>query len=358
MHRQLRFQLAALLLFGPAAHAITIYVTYGSDVPTAAQTIFNQVVANYDAEFTNVTLTGANTGSTGQVNLTVDWGATGLGQSQTNYVYVSYSTWRNAMLSDSTANPGNTDLASGYASLPSSNPLGSNTCDPSTYAGCVELTSANARALGITQSQVAFGCINPSVSCSTLQPDSTLTFTNQANVFDFAGGLFNFQNVAEHELDEALAVNSTLTGLAVGAALPTDYASEDYFRYTPAGGVCNGVVQASTARCFSTGGSDTVYFSPDGGVTDVAQFFQGANADRNDWIYGSTSCSFPPGPYVQDAYSCATTVAPNITPGGAATPELAVLNTLGFNSSAPEPGTMALIAAGIGALLIRRKRAI
>lgn len=370
MHSHFRMLLALVLLNAPAAKAISIIVTYGQGgnaVPSGAQAIFNQVIANYDAEFSNVTLTGANTGSTGQVNIDVSFGSTNLGESSTNTVLVNYATWKNAMNADSTANLTNTPLAEGAASLPGTNPLpDSGPCTSLDKTGCVVLTSADARALGITQSNVVSGCINPSSNCNVLGPDSTITISNSQCYFDdtvdnpggCGGGGYNAQDVFEHELDEALAVDSTLTGLANGASLPSNFAAEDYFRYT-ATTSCNTVTVPADTRCVSTTGSDNIYFSPDGGVTNVAQFFQnGSGADRNDWIYGSTSCDFTSqsGPYVQDAYACPGTTAPSIQLGNA-TPELTVLNTLGFNSVVvPEPSTWALAACALGLILLRRKR--
>jgi hypothetical protein len=360
--------LIALFALPPAAQAIAINVVFGTGgnaVPTGAQAIVNQVVGNYDAMFSNITLTGANAASTGQVNVTVDFGSTGLGQSNTNYVYVTYSTWTAALQNNQTANPSNTYAVAGYNSLPGTNPYGPSTCDSSTLAGCVVLTSANARAIGITTGQVVTGCLNPEVSCSTLGPDSVITLSNTQCYFDdtvdtpggCGGGGYNLQNVFEHELDEALAVDSTLSGLADGAALPNNFAAEDYFRYTAITS-CNGATVTVGSLCLSTTATDNVYFSYNGGAANIGQFYQGSGGDRNDWIYGSTTCgAFPPGPYVQDAYACPGTTAANIIPGGSVTPELQVLETLGYDSvTTPEPGTLALLGLGLAAILVRRKR--
>ena len=362
--------LAGALLGSPAARAITINVTYGTGanaVPAGAQAIFNQVVANYDAMFSNATLTGPNTVNTGAVNIQVNFGSTGLGESTTNEVAVSYGSWTGALSADSSANPANLYLADAVSSLPLNNPFGSNTCNPSTFSGCVILNSADARAIGITSGEVVGGCLNPSVLCSTPGPDSTLTFSNSICYFDdtidnpggCTGNTYNLQNVAEHELDEALGISSTLTGLANNAALPSNFAAEDYFRFT-ANSSCNGSAATAGTRCLSTTPGDNIYFSYDNGATDVADFFQGPGADRNDWVYGQGgNCgSFPPGPYVQDAFACPGTTAPNIQPGGPVTPEQIVLNTLGYDaaqSAAPEPGSILLIGCGLAAVCLRKR---
>ena len=364
--------LAGALLCSPVAHAIDINVTYGTGanaVPAGAQAIFNQIVANYDAMFSNATLTGSNGANTGQINLLVNFGATGLGESSTNEVAVSYTTWKADLAADASANPGNLYLADSVASLPASNPFGSNTCDSSTFNSCVILNSADARAIGVTTGQVVGGCLNPSFNCGTLGPDSTLTFSNSICYFDdtidnpggCTGNTYNLQNVAEHELDEALGISSTLTGLADNAALPTRFAAEDYFRFT-ATSSCNGSATTAGSRCLSTTPGDNIYFSYNNGVTDVAEFFQGPDADRNDWIYGQEgNCSFgaSPGPYVQDAFACPGTSAPNIQLGGQVTPEQIVLNALGYNSAqsaTPEPASIFLIGCGAAVLCAQRRR--
>jgi hypothetical protein len=213
--------------------AITIITTFESSVPVAAQTAFNNVALTYDAMFSNPIT----------VMIDVAFGATGLGSSSTYIDTVSYSDWRSAMIADSSANPGNAYLAAGVATLPAANPLGS---------GNAILTFADAMALGFSVSPVTY--------------DSTLTFSNAANTFEYNGiaapGLYDFQDVAEHELDEALGIGSALTGIANGGALPRNFAVEDYFRYNALG-----------ARFLTTSSSAVVYFAYNG-VTDVAQFNQ------------------------------------------------------------------------------------
>ena len=270
-----------------------INVTYDSSVPAAAQTAFNNLISTYEGVFTtNIT-----------VNIDVAFGNTGLGSSFTELAGESYSAWREAMIANATANPGNAYLAAAAASLPANDPIGQ---------GDIYLTTANARALGLTANTAV---------------DSTLTFSSSV-VFEYGGvatpGAADFLDVAAHELDEALGIGSALTGLADNAAIPSDgYVAEDYFRYSAPG-----------TRAITTNPAAVVYFSYDAGNTNVAQFNQAYSAlgdsdlDRNDWIYGNIGCPSAT-VHVQDAILCLGQAAA-IGSG----PEITVLSTLGYESSA------------------------
>ncbi len=276
-----------------AGSGFKINVTYGSSVPAAAQNAFNSLISTYESVLTsNIT-----------VNIDVNFGNTGLGSSSTQLYEASYSSWRAAMTANATSNPANTYLAAAAASLPANDPIGQ---------GHVFVTTANARALGFTA--------NASV-------DSTLTFSNSVN-FEYSGvstpGAADFLDVAAHELNEGLGIGSSLTGLANNAAIPSDgYANEDYFRYSAAG-----------TRAITTNPNAVVYFSYDGGNTNVAQFNQAYSAmgdsdlDRNDWVYGDFGCAAS-NPHVQDAILC-TGQAVTVSSG----PEFTVLEALGYESSA------------------------
>ncbi len=290
---------------------------YESGVPSAAQAAFNTVIGAYESMFSNpITIT-----------LDVQFGSTGLASSSTAVGTAAYATWRAEMIAASEADPDNAYLAAAAASLSASNPLGN---------GSVLLTYANALALGFGVPPVTY--------------DSTLTFSNTAN-FEYTGvaapGAYDFMNVAEHELNEALGITSTLTGIANGGALPSAFAALDYFRYSSSG-----------VRLVSTNPNDQVYFSYNG-ATDVAQFNQdnnaagNAGADRNDWIYGNFGCpASSPGPYIQDAIGC-----PNSAIAfGPDSPESIVLQSLGYDLAAPEPASIGLLSGGVATLgLLRRK---
>jgi Divergent InlB B-repeat domain/NHL repeat len=272
-----------------------INVTYGNTVPAAAQTAFNSLVSTYESVFTTPIT----------VNIDVNFGTTGLGASFTQQVNEPYSSWRTNMLANATANPGNTWNVAAAASLPANgDPIGN---------GSVTLNSANARALGFT---------------ANVAVDSTLTFSNKV-AFEYTGVANSqdedFLDVAAHELDEALGIGSALTGLANNASIPSsDYTAEDYFRFS-----------AAATRGITTNPTAVVYFSYDGGITEVAQFNQAYSAlgdsdlDRNDWVYGDAGCPAAT-PHVQDAILC---YGQAVAVGSG--PEIIVLNSLGYNSTPP-----------------------
>ena len=279
-----------------------INVTYGASVPAAAQAAFNSLVSTYESVFTtNIT-----------VNIDVNFGHTGLGESLTEQTDVLYSDWRAAMLANATANLGNTYAADAAASLPENDPIGN---------GNVVLNTANARALGLTANTAV---------------DSSLTFSNSV-VFEYNGvaasGAEDFLDVAAHELDEGLGIGSELTGLPNNAPIPSDYyAAEDYFRYS-----------AANTRDITTNPSAVVYFSYDGGNTNLAQFNQAYSAqgdsdlDRNDWIYGNYGCPAAI-VHIQDAIACYGQAVP-VGSG----PEITVLSALGYDSGTPQTITFSAL---------------
>jgi hypothetical protein len=318
----------------PARAGLIINVAYGAGVPAAAVTDFNSLIATYEGAFANDIT----------VNLNVNWANLSpgdLGASSTLEYFASYSAWTTALGNDSSANPGNVYLATAVPSLPTSDPIGN---------GIVLLRSADAKALGL---------VNPN---GDTQPDSTLTFSNTGN-FEYSGvatpNAFDFADIAAHELDEALGIGLALTGIPDYGALPacalkdssgTCYEAEDFFRYS-----------APETRDITTNPTAVVYFSYNGGTTNVAQFNQDNNAggsqgaDRNDWVYGNGGCpASAPGPYIQDAIGC-----PNgaIAVGQAGSPEFIALDTLGYDPT-PEPSSILLSIGGfccLGVLRAARK---
>src|ERR1051326_1588128 len=281
---------------------IAIDVTYDPNVPAAAQVAFNNVVSIYQSLFTN-SIT---------VNIHVQFGNVGLGHSLTKRCGVSYATWRGALDANSVAHGENTFAAEGIATLPATNPFATT---------LVAMRTANARALGFSDS----------VCQSTpADPDSTLTFTNVPGTFEYTGiptpGLFDFQDSAEHELNEALGIGSRLTGLANNDPVPSDFfEAEDYFRYGLGG-----------TRLISTDPAAKVYFSFDGGQRLFAQFNQDVNnGDRNDWIY---ACLF-----IQDTNACVNSMVSIGSPS-----EITVLQTLGYNPVPLTPASGSLFLSFFG----------
>jgi hypothetical protein len=277
-----------------AGGGFNINVTYDSSVPAAAQAAFNSLVSVYETTFTtNVT-----------VNVNVRFGNVGLGESNTEYYVESYSSWRAAMMANASANPGNTYAAAAAASLPANDPIGN---------GNVFISTADARALGFIANA-------PVDTMITLSNAVTYEYTGKATP-----NTFDFMDAATHELDEGLCIGSALTGLANNAPVPSSlFEPEDYFRYSAPG-----------TRDITTNPSAVVYFSYDGGSTNVAQFNQTYSTlndnglDRNDWIYGNAGCPAAT-PHIQDAIECSGQAEPV---GQAGSPEVIVLSALGYNSA-------------------------
>jgi hypothetical protein len=333
----------ALSLIGgaPLSAGLIINVAYNTGcapsdgctpIPAIAEADFNSLIARYESAFSN-NIT---------VNLDVNWGATGLGQSTTLQYFTTYSAWTAALANDGSANPQNLYLAAALATLPATDTIGD---------GTVLVNSANAKALGL---------VDPNGGTT----DSSLLFSNTAP-FEYNGvaasGKYDFMDAAAHELNEALGIGSALSGVANNAAVPscgalgstgTCYDAEDFFRYSAPG-----------QRAVTTNPTALVYFSYNGGTTDVAQFNQNNNAggntsaDRNDWVYGNdnpggagTCPALAPGPYIQDAIGCPDAA---IVAAQAGSPEFVALETLGYD--APEPASILLFIAGMGLIAVIRQ---
>ena len=320
--------LAAFFAASQPAQALVINVTYPNpgNVSAAAMTEINGVVTLLQNSFVN----------NATVNVTVDFtAACGLGCSSTfGSTNQTYANWRQAMINTSALFPQNTFLAAAIGTLPVAPPIGG--------ANMSFVRTANAEAIGLFN--------NPGT-------DSNLTFNNGANTFEFTGvptaGRFDFQNVFEHELDEALGIGSALTGIANNGAVPGSFEPEDLFRYS----------STPNVRSITTSPTANVFFSYDG-TTDVQMFNQNntacgnTTADRNDWINEPNSgCVAPATPHVQDAVGFPGQVATY----GFGSPEFAALETLGWSPAAqvtvPEPGTLALLGTSLlGLAALRRRR--
>lgn len=337
----------SLAFLTPTAHALNFVLTDVSQGGMSAQQLSAfQTAANYWSSKLSDPVT---------VYLSIGFNNLDpyvLGSTGSEFVSTSYSNVRSALLNDATSSLDNTatsHLQSGSAlSFYASQGDGSVRFDHdgSTNNTLLGLTSANAKAMGFN------------VGTNVAIPDATIVFAN-AYAGDFvytrAGGVpsdkVDFITVAEHEIGHALGFTSgiddvdyCMKGNAAACGLPNTvdrfegnwwYEPLDLFRYS-APGVADVTV----------GG--TKYFSVDGGTTSIAAFSTGT-----DYGNGWQASHFGTGqvnlmrPFVGDGEWYDATNA-----------DLAAFDAIGWDltSPVPEPGTWAMLMAGLGLLGWTKRR--
>lgn len=318
----------------------------GGSLPAFASVLYS-CASNIDATqagtcgaLNGATVSGVYSGifSNVNANIYIQYGNTGVGSSSFNVTSVPYAEYYAALAASST------DSAA-LASLTSTDPLLS-----SAYGntdGNISVTAALANALGlgsVVPASITAGIEEDGVTSCTLGSagcyNGVITISN--------GGGFNyplspsdpapppdidFFYVVEHETDEILGTSSCI-GLNGADQCPgTDAAPADLFRYAAAG----------TPTFLATADGTPAYFSIDGGVTSIAPYINSPLVgDYGDWeaVY----------PYrVQDGEASPGTNLDLTNDGGS---EIAVLDAVGFNLVAPEPGTLSLFGASLGLLLL------
>jgi len=312
--------------------------------PTTCAYLNTTIAGIYNSTLTNAT-----------ADIYIQYGAiTGLAESTKAFDLVSYSTYLRDLTANSSGDAIDVDALAALNSL-----------DSGIYgSGNVDVTSALGTALGISNMNGVniFGN-----TCFQLGPgcyDGVITVTTQANLTAQALGQtlyyrtgnqpassYDFYSSVEHETDEILGTASCIdtTGKSLvddcGAAVPS---AVDLFRYSSAGNL------VTTSALSTTPGA---YFSYNGGISNGADGAVYNTLDNGlDYADFVQNCQF-----VQDAAGCLgqSFDITNDGPGGTAGPETNILDAVGFNVAAPEPGTMGTLGFGfvaLGALAWRRAR--
>ncbi len=279
--------------------AISADATHGAAIEAA----INAAIAVYESTFSNPI----------NVNINFEETTSGLGESSTFLLPVTYASYRSALISQATSS----NQMTADATLPAT------MTEPVKGGTNIYITTADAKALGYVAGYPAY--------------DSTILLNTA--LLSYPGGPalspsnYDLHAVVSHEIDEALA-----TGSALNDPSDVPIRAEDLFRYSAQG-----------IRSYTLSASATDYFSIDGGKTNIAPFNQaGGGSDYGDWATTST-------PRVQDAFG-SPGVAINLGPA-----EFTALNVLGYNfiQQVPEPGSLPLLIlglAGVGGAAWRKSR--
>jgi hypothetical protein len=283
--------IAVITLFvclSPSGYSqLVITPTFDSTItnnPNRAQieATINQAINFYQTNFSD----NVSVSITFKVDETIS-----LGQSSTFVNQISYTNFRNAMLSHATT--ANDTLALNNLPNQSGNPANGNSN--------MLLSLPNLRTLGFTRNNPPPGQTDGTISLKMSLMNLDHTVVTDSAKFDLFA-------VASHEINEVLGLGSALNS-GSGSGIPAR--PMDMFRYDQTG-----------ARSFTRSASAQSFFSLDS-TTHIVQFNQNSNADFGDW-------QGVDGPRVQNAFATAGVILNN------GVPELTALDVIGY-TPVPEP---------------------
>ncbi len=341
--------LAASCLTGRASASGLTYTCDSSVDATAAGTCayLNGTIANlYNGTFNNV-----------NANIYIEQGIIGLGGSATARNYISYSDYLSVLTGTGSGSSLDTSALASLHSFDDAVYGSDNVVAASALLAAMGYTNVAGYTSGLTPCTigVSSGCYNGVIIITT--PANLASETGQSLYYRQLGGsqaanAYDYYSIVEHETDEILGTTSCMstqsstlsdpcdpgTGAPAGTGTPS---ASDLFRYNAVGSLA-----LNNAYIGLVSAPAGAYFSYDGGVTGGPAFNTISNG--SDYADFATTCS-----HVQDATGCPGGSFDITTDGNA---EINMLDAVGYNLAAPEPGTLILLGAGLAAMCLLQNR--